>query len=305
MSKPPSTTDQTTERPLGPRLSDTDKLGARSWSLEAVDTCPGAFLSKEEKGDLPDKHLLVDACHVCYARNGNYRRPLVKAPREHNREDWRRDEWVEDMIALLWLEHEKKSPDQLYFRWFDSGDMYALPLACKIHEVIARTPWCEHWLPTRMHKFKKFRPILEELDDLPNCHLKTSGDSVMGEFDPITWSAVMSAIYNNRSRDKAFLPFTQTTIIPDVEMYKQDPAHDGADEERQHARLQIAEAIQAHVSEEGFSICPAYKQGGKCLGCRTCWTDADVAYVAHGASSRRLCTQKIDALLEVEYAGIS
>ena len=279
MSKPSSTIDQT-RICLGPKFSDTKKLGARSWSLEAVDTCPGSFLSKEERADRPDKHLLVDTCHVCYARSGNYRRPSVKTPREHNREDWKREEWVEEMVQLLWKEHNKSATDQLYFRWFDSGDMYALPLACKIHEVIARTPWCEHWLPTRMHKFKKFHEILNELDDLPNCYLKTSGDSVMGEFDQI-----------------AGLLFTQTTIIPDVELYKQDVSHDGADEDKRHAREMVAQSIQNHVSSEGFSICPAYKQGGMCLGCRTCWTDADVAYVAHGASSRRLCTQKIDAIL--------
>ena len=38
-----------------------------------------------------------------------------------------------------------------------AGDLYSLALAEKVLEVMRRTPWCNHWLPTRMHKFEKFR----------------------------------------------------------------------------------------------------------------------------------------------------
>jgi hypothetical protein len=80
-------------------------------------------------------------------RDGNYRFPNVKAPRVHNREDWKRDAWVDDMVSEL--------DNDRYFRWFDSGDVYDIRLARKIYEVMKRTPWCLHWLPTRMHKFAK------------------------------------------------------------------------------------------------------------------------------------------------------
>ncbi len=68
------------------RISVTSKLdGIRSWSLQARDTCPGA--------------IGADACKGCYATQGNYRYPNVKAPRIENREDWKRDEWEDEMVS--------------------------------------------------------------------------------------------------------------------------------------------------------------------------------------------------------------
>lgn len=148
------------------RISVTSKLdGIRSWSLQALDTCPGSI---ESPG------VLVDACKGCYATTGNYRYPNVKAPREHNKIDWQRLEWVDDMVQAL--------DSDRYFRWFDSGDIYALGLAEKILEVMKRTPWCKHWVPTRMHKFPKFALVLREMQALPNVSVRFSSDSVTGEY---------------------------------------------------------------------------------------------------------------------------
>lgn len=148
------------------RISVTSKLdGIRSWSLQALDTCPG---SKNADGSL------VDACSGCYATTGNYRYPNVKAPRLDNREDWQRLEWVDDMVKAL--------QNDRYFRWFDSGDMYAIGLAEKILEVMKRTPWVSHWLPTRMHKFPKFRIVLTDMQALDNVMVRFSSDSIRGEF---------------------------------------------------------------------------------------------------------------------------
>jgi len=148
------------------KISVTSKLdGIKSWSLQALDTCPA---SKNADG------TLVDACKGCYATTGNYNYPNVKAPRAHNREDWQRLEWVDDMVKAL--------QDSRYFRWFDSGDMYSLPLAEKILEVMQRTPWVKHWLPTRMHKFPKFRGVLADMKKLENVSVRFSSDSVTGQF---------------------------------------------------------------------------------------------------------------------------
>ena len=148
------------------KISITSKLdGIRSWSLQALDTCPGSIAAPGE---------LVDACKGCYATTGNYRYPNVKAPRIHNQTDWQRLEWVDDMVQAL--------DSDRYFRWFDSGDMYALGLAEKILEVMKRTPWVKHWLPTRMHKFPKFALVLREMAVLPNVSVRFSSDSVMGEY---------------------------------------------------------------------------------------------------------------------------
>jgi hypothetical protein len=149
------------------KISVTSKLdGIRSWSLQALDTCPGSIAAPGE---------LVDACKGCYATTGNYKFANVKAPRAHNKEDWQRLEWIDDMVAEL-------NKDR-FFRWFDSGDMYALGLAEKMLEVMKRTPWVKHWLPTRMHKFPKFALVLREMASLPNVSVRFSSDSVTGQYD--------------------------------------------------------------------------------------------------------------------------
>ena len=149
------------------KLSKAGKMPCRSWSLQAIDTCPASIGSDGE---------LVDACKGCYATTGNYRFPNVKKPREHNKEDWKRDSWVDDMVAEL--------DNDRYFRWFDSGDMYHIKLARKMLEVMKRTPWVRHWLPTRMHKFAKFAPVIQEMNNLPNVVVRLSSDSVIGETIP-------------------------------------------------------------------------------------------------------------------------
>jgi hypothetical protein len=152
------------------KLSRTSKLdGIYSWSLQAGDTCPGSYN--------PDG-TLVPACDGCYAKQGNYRFANVKAPREHNREDWKRPEWVADMVCALTSEK--------YFRWFDSGDAYSLPLLRKIRDVIVATPHVSHWLPTRMYKFKKFLPLLQEIAALPNAAVRASADNVTGDIRSVS-----------------------------------------------------------------------------------------------------------------------
>jgi hypothetical protein len=74
----------------------------------------------------------------------------------------------------------KELDNDRYFRWFDSGDLYSLGLATKILEVAKATPWCNHWIPTRMHKFSKFHEVLSELEALPNVVIRRSSDSVTG-----------------------------------------------------------------------------------------------------------------------------
>lgn len=146
------------------KLSQTSKLGCKSWSLIARDHCPG---SRGDDGQL------VPACSGCYAAGGNYRFANVRAPRLHNAADWKRADWVEDMVQAL--------QNDRYFRWFDSGDMAWIGLAEKILEVMQRTPWCKHWLPTRMHKFSKFRSILSSMEALPHVVVRYSSDSIGGE----------------------------------------------------------------------------------------------------------------------------
>ena len=161
------------------KLSKTSKLdGILSWSLQALETCPA---SKNKDGSL------VDACKGCYATTGNYRFSNVRKPREFNREDWKRIGWDLEMRDAL--------QNSRYFRWFDSGDMYDIKLAWKIFEVMRKTPWVKHWMPTRMHKFKKFESVIHAMQELPNVVVRFSSDSVTGQIiEGKTTSTIFSDI---------------------------------------------------------------------------------------------------------------
>lgn len=147
-------------------ISKVSKLdGVKSWSLQAIETCPGA---RNSDGSL------VLACQGCYATTGNYRFSNVKKPRAENKEAWQESEWVGLMVETL--------KNDGFFRWFDSGDMYSYELAEKIYEVMKLTPWCNHWLPTRMNKFEKFVPLIEKMNSLDNVVVRFSSDSITGQY---------------------------------------------------------------------------------------------------------------------------
>jgi hypothetical protein len=146
------------------KLSNTAKLGVKSWSLQAYNTCPASIKKDGE---------LVDACKGCYATFGNYRFSNVKATREYNIQTWSDDNFVGDFVRVLDTER--------YFRWFDSGDMYSIALAKKMYEIMKNTPHVLHWLPTRMYKFSKFHAIIKQMQDLPNVVVRLSSDSIQGE----------------------------------------------------------------------------------------------------------------------------
>ena len=144
-------------------LSKTAKLdGIYSWSLTAGADCPGRFNLTTG--------LLAQVCEGCYATGGNYRFPNVQAVRTENKRDWASRDWEDRMVADL--------QGQEYFRWFDSGDAYALTLARKILRVMMRTPDTKHWFATRMGKFPKFRGVLAGMQALPNVAVRFSADDI-------------------------------------------------------------------------------------------------------------------------------
>ena len=146
------------------KLSKVSKLdGIRSWSLQARETCPGSY---DNNGQL------VPACQGCYAVGGRYVTKNVRKPREFNRTDWQRSDWVADMVAEL--------ANDRFFRWFDSGDIYHPELARKILQVMQQTPWVKHWLPTRSHKLARIKPTLEIMRSLPNVSVRYSADDIDG-----------------------------------------------------------------------------------------------------------------------------
>jgi hypothetical protein len=147
------------------KLSVTSKLGVKSWSLQALETCPAAYDTNGE---------IVKACAGCYARGNTYYYPNVIAVREFNKKAWKMSTFVSDFVDAL--------SNERYFRWFDSGDMYTLELAEKMYNIMVLTPWVSHWLPTRMQKFSKFADIIEKMNALPNVKVRFSADTVDGTY---------------------------------------------------------------------------------------------------------------------------
>lgn len=153
--------------------------------MQAFETCPGSV----------SDGVVVDACKFCYARVGMYNMPDVKSLRARNKDDWQADDWVSRMIDKLSKVRRTSKAEkavsagvcyaETHFRWFDSGDMYSLSLAEKILEVMRGTPHVKHWLPTRMHKFEKFKPVLFDMMQLDNVCVRLSSDSVTGDILPV------------------------------------------------------------------------------------------------------------------------
>ena len=167
------------------KLSKPSKMPCYSWSLQAIETCPGSIN--------PVTKQLVEACQTCYATDGYYNVKNVKAVRDHNKKDWKRLEWVDDMV--------KELDNFRYFRWFDRGDVYCVELAQKIFQVMQRTPWCKHWMPTRMYKFAKFLKVFKEMQALPNVVIRFSSDSITG--DTIKGSTTSTIIEHHEDATKS------------------------------------------------------------------------------------------------------
>lgn len=163
------------------KLSKVSKLdGIFSWSLTARTDCPGSIDPRTGK--------LVPACDGCYAaeNRGNFRFPNVKKVRVENRRDWKRDEWVRDMVQVL--------DTHRYFRWFDSGDIYHPRLAEKILEVCKATPWVKHWLPTRSHKIPRIAKVLRKIAKLDNVKVRYSSDAIDGTFKRGNGSTIVPSL---------------------------------------------------------------------------------------------------------------
>lgn len=148
------------------KISVTSKLdGVRSWSLEALETCPGSIAAPGQ---------LVDACAGCYATTGNYRFANVYISPLSNQ---RKCVSLANSLTIS-SDHAKRCQSFLLC----ARGALTLALAEKILEVMKRTPWVKHWLPTRMYKFPKFRQVLTDMQALKNVCVRFSSDSITGEY---------------------------------------------------------------------------------------------------------------------------
>jgi len=81
-------------------------------------------------------------CFDCYAFNGRYAFPVVKAAMARRLDALDHPLWVDAMVVLI---SRNKEP---YFRWEDAGDLQSVEHLERIVEVVNRTPGVHHWLPT-------------------------------------------------------------------------------------------------------------------------------------------------------------
>jgi len=89
---------------MGVRLSNTKKNELQV--LVAPGTSNVSRLIRRQRS-------LVPVCQGCYAVTGFYKMKNVTDVREFNKEDWKRDLWVTNMVEALDTER--------HFRWFESG----------------------------------------------------------------------------------------------------------------------------------------------------------------------------------------
>ena len=224
-----------------PKLSKTSKMPAKSWSLPAWETCPGARI----QGGKP-----AEACEGCYALTGAYQFPSTIKAREHNLEDWKKDDWCDAMVKAIGKDK--------YFRWFDSGDIYCMELAEKIIEVVRRTPDCKHWLPTRSHK------------------------AIQGLYGYLVDYTKEYFVPNEYQGDQ---PYANPMYLPNLTVrFSSDSAHGMRLSKKFGRNSVIIQREEDFKPEKGYALCRSYTRGGKCGDCRACWSNKvdTVAYVKHG-----------------------
>lgn len=160
-------TTQREHHMIAPKISNPSKMPEGSWDLNAVKTCVGRKFQKGKR-----KGEVKPSCKTCYATKGNYRWKNTVALRDHNKEDWQREDWVDSMVAALAFTG--------YFRWFSSGDIYSEKLALKIEEVIKRTPEVAHWVPTQSRELPSIDKVLKRLDKQQNVAIRHSSGEIDG-----------------------------------------------------------------------------------------------------------------------------
>lgn len=198
-----------------------------SWSLPAGTSCPGA------KG--------AEVCEGCYAKKGMYRFPVVKNVREHNAQDYHREDWVDDMV--------KEVSKYDYFRWFDSGDIETPELAHKIRRVIALTGKTKHWLPTRSDKVKSINDTINGA---------TYGSSLMQSLPISQYNNVaLRPSADNIGLNNNERPGVNSYVIRDTDLFE--------------AKRQGIFVCPVTTDNNRTS----------CDTCTMCYTNAEVAYLVH------------------------
>lgn len=139
-------------------LSSPSKMPCYGWSLSAKICKTGSKLRK----------IANSVCSKCYALRGNYAWPFMQKVMEKRLLASRTSRWVPSMVYLI------KSLNQLYFRWFDSGDIQNETMLNKIVLIVLQCPETKFWLPTK--EYAIVRSWLSKGNIIPsNLNIRLSG----------------------------------------------------------------------------------------------------------------------------------
>ena len=146
-------------------LSTPGKMPCYSINLPAAACITGQILAR----------VPGPPCHGCYAMKGRYRFKNTKIAMARRLAALAHESWIAAMVTLM--------KGFKHFRWHDSGDIQsAWHLKC-ILEVCNRTPYTQHWLPTREAKLLQFM----DPDTIPtNLIIRLSATKVNGAAS-ISW----------------------------------------------------------------------------------------------------------------------
>jgi len=133
--------------------------------------------------------------------------------------------------------------DPNYFRWFDTGDLQNIEMLWVINQIALQTSSTKHWLPTKEYGYVLKALLYSNWDWAPNLTLRLSVHIRNSEPSPF-WKL------------KRKTAFAQGLTLTFSQVF---------DEE--------------HGPSENWHVCEAPKQDHKCLDCRHCWGDEDVAYI--------------------------
>lgn len=115
-------------------LSQPSKMPCLSFGISAKTCKTGSKLAKIENS----------VCSCCYALKGFYTYPSVKMAHQKRLKGIRNKFWAEAMALLI-----KSNSSNLFFRFFDSGDIVSYAFFEKIIKLVRLLPDFKFWLPTK------------------------------------------------------------------------------------------------------------------------------------------------------------
>lgn len=114
-------------------------------------------------------------CELCYAHKGMYVFPVVKQAQARRlaivlRDPW---EWSVNMSLLLHRLYARKSEEDRFFRWHDSGDLQSAEHFQAIIAIAHALPRVRFWLPSKEYA------IVRAVTDIPdNLRIRLSAPVV-------------------------------------------------------------------------------------------------------------------------------